>query len=265
MNEDLQTRIQELEDELEAIKTERKSERDDFDERMLAVEKILREHTHRGDDESSAIEKDLELLSGNGFSSGDVATFTGLESAEQNRTLAVFSTGRDKSEAEGINNSQVQLEHQYSTDSTTRQSFYYGIRGPIYQGTSGVFTSGGTSMKQSDWTFEPDSLVGARVLIYYTATSFGGFEIASNTNKSITIAGGTFASSVSGAQYQIFMPVYLGGATYPWRRIYMEEGTAGGLRIGLGATGAGQNGLLYMDATGDLYWRNKGGTSTKLN
>lgn len=257
MNEDLQTQVAELEDELQTIKTERTKERADFDERLLAVEKILKEHTHRGDDESTAIEKDIELLSGFGFSSGDVASFKGVESAVENRTLSIFGTGRDKSEAEGINNSQVQLEHQYGTDSTTRQTFYYGIRGPIYKGASASFASGDTVLSQADWTWQTNELAGTRVLIYYSATSFGGFEIASNTEKTLTITGGTFASSVTGAQYQVFMPVYLGGATYPWRRAYIEEGTAGGLRIGLGATGGGQNGLLYMDSLGDLYFRSK--------
>jgi len=268
MDEDLLNRISELEDEVEGLKKEKKTMAEDMESRLLAVEKVLREHTHRGDDDSASIEKDIELLSGQKFVSGDVATFAGLESAVNNRTLFVASTGRDKSEAEGINNSQVQLEHQYFTDppdGTTRQSFFYGIRGPIYQGTA-TMASGGTTLTQSNWKWTDDELVGARVLVYNAAaTDFEGYEISANTSQGLTITGGTWGFGGTGLAFQVFMPVYLGGATYPWRRIYMEEGTAGGLRIGLGATGGGQNGLLYMDATGDLYWRNKSGTSTKLN
>ena len=57
----------------------------------------------------------------------------------------------------------------------------------------------------------------------------------------------------------------MGSAQTIFQRFYTQEGTAGGIRFGVGATAGGQNGLLYSDATGDLYWRDKAGTSVKLN
>ncbi len=266
MNEDLQNEVNDLRDEVDALKEERKKMMDDYSARMDAVEKVLKEHAHQKGDGSSPIEKDIELLSGQSFTSGEVGTFYGIESAETDRTLAIVVTGRDKSAAEGIQNSQVQLEHQYGTDSTTRQSFYYGIRGPIYQGSSGTIESGDVELTQNDWQWVTDELAGARILVYTADQStFAGYTILSNTEKTLTITGGTWGFTGTGLFYQVFMPVYLGGSTYPWRRIYVEEGTAGGIRIGLGATAGGQNGLIYMDDAGDLYWRNKAGSSGKLN
>jgi hypothetical protein len=57
----------------------------------------------------------------------------------------------------------------------------------------------------------------------------------------------------------------MGSADTPFQRFYTQEGTGGGIRFGVGTTNGGQNGLAYMDVTGDIYWRNKIGASTKLN
>lgn len=267
--DDLQKKLEELKDEFDTYKTKAETDKKVVTDKLDSLDKVLKIHGHQGDDGSKRLEREINLLPGNGFVVADVAELSGFSETLPNggdRTVVGIATGRDTTPQDGLNNSQIYMEHQYSTDSTTKQTFFQGIRAPIYNGKTAAVTSGGTTLTQNDYGWVPNSMAGAYVVVNNAAgTSFAGYLIASNTSNTLTITGGTFAFSGAGLPYTISVPIYLGSASYPWRRIYTGDLTSGGIRFGFGATGGGQNGLLYMDASGDLYWRNFAGTSTKLN
>lgn len=231
-------------------------------------------HKHEGPqaDGSLLLQRAIDLRAGESLGAGGVSAFTGLSQTIKNgsvvvsdRTLATFGTGRDATAADGLNNSQIFLEHQYNTDSTTKQTFMYGIRAPIYIAATGAqITTGGTVLEQNQFKFTTNELAGAYIVVNTSDNStFASFQIASNTATSITITGGTWTFTGTNLGFTIFMPIYNGSATYPWRRLYTGNGSGGGIRFGYGATAGGQNGLLYND--GDtLYWRNTLGTLKQI-
>jgi hypothetical protein len=149
------------------------------------------------------------------------------------------------------------------------QSFYVGRRTPVvvnFPGTPVATTAGGNTITISGFNFATNELADAYINISNSSKVLVETrKIVSNTATVITIDG-TWAASTSNAIFGIYKPVYLGSAENNWQRIYTTEGTDGGLRFGIGATNENnQNGLLYMDSAGDLYWRNKAGTAVKLN
>ncbi len=135
-----------------------------------------------------------------------------------------------------------------------------------YENTSISVTSGGNTVTIDGYNFTTNELAGAYINIINSSGTFIETQtIASNTATVITISG-TWGASTGSASFFIYKPVLLGESGLVYERLYVTEGTSdGGIRFGVGPTAGGQNGLLYMDATGDLYWRNKSGTSTKLN
>jgi hypothetical protein len=262
--------LRELQDRLDTSEQERKQEKQELETRLAAFEKILKNHGHEGqtEDGSKRLQRDIDLLQGNSVGVGGVGSLTGLteKTSVSERTIVAIVTGNDTSPEDGSNNSQLYMEHQYQTDGSTNQTFFQGIRSPVYVGTTASITSAGTSMTQNDYDWVPNSLVGAWITVNNaTGSSFQCYPISANTSRTVTISGGTWGFSGVALSYTVFIPIYLGSATFPWRRIYTMDGTAGGLRIGPGPTNGGQNGLLYMDSAGDLYWRNTSGSSTKLN
>ena len=162
----------------------------------------------------------------------------------------------------------LQLVMQHLPNNTSLQSFIFGMRKPLvssWQGTKTSTTLGGNTATISGYNFATNSLAGALINITASDGTFVETQtIASNTATSITISG-TWLASTSSADFYIYVPVFFGSADFPWQRLYTQEGTGAGIRFGVGPTAGGQNGLLYMDSTGDLYWRDKAGTSTKLN
>lgn len=166
----------------------------------------------------------------------------------------------------------LQLNFFHYPNSTTKQSFINAFRSPIVTPNLGQTidtTSGGNTVVISGFNFTTNKLAGALINIYNSSGVFIESKvIASNTSDTITITG-TWGASTTGGLFQIYVPVYFGDGSTIWQRFYVQEGTGGGIRFGMGVTGTdgnpATNGLLYSDATGDLYWRNKSGTSTKLN
>jgi len=163
----------------------------------------------------------------------------------------------------------MQLEMTHIPNQSSLFSYLTAQRAPLvgsYENTSVSTTLGGNTVTIAGFNFITNELAGAYINIYNSSTTLVETQtIASNTATVITISG-TWLASTSNATFKIYTPVFLGRTETIFRRVYVEEGTAsGGIRFGVGATGNTQNGLLYMDATGDLYWRNKAGTSTKLN
>lgn len=162
----------------------------------------------------------------------------------------------------------MQMNFLHQPNNASLQSFINGYRGPIVtslQGTSITVTAAGNTVTIVGYNFATNSLAGALIDIFASDGSLVETQtIASNTSTVVTISG-TWANTTSGGTFQIYVPVFVGSADTIWQRFYCNEGTPGGIRFGVGPTNGGQNGLLYMDATGDIYWRDKGGVSTKLN
>lgn len=132
-------------------------------------------------------------------------------------------------------------------------------------GTSISTTAGGSTVTINGYNFDTNELAGQLINIISSSGSFVETQvIASNTSTVITISG-TWGSNTSGGTFFIYTPVDLGSEETTWQRFYTQEGTSGGIRFGVGPTAGGQNGLLYMDSAGDLYWRDKAGTVIQLN
>lgn len=132
-------------------------------------------------------------------------------------------------------------------------------------------SSGGNTVTINGYGFITDELVGALIDIYdSTGVLIETQTISSNTPTVVTITG-IWLHNTSGGKFLIYQPVLLGQPDVIFNRVYVQEGTAlGGIRFGVGPTSTsagGQNGLLYMDTIGDLYWRAKGSANpgTKLN
>lgn len=150
----------------------------------------------------------------------------------------------------------------------TLLSFLTARRTPVVssslEGTTVSTTAGGNTVTIPGYNFATNELAGAVIGIY---TEAGGFIeskiIASNTATVVTITG-TWLATSNPASFEIYRPVYMGAADYIYQRFYAQEGTAGGIRFGIGPTNEGQNGLIYMDSAGALFWRNKAGASTKI-
>jgi len=229
-------------------------------------EKILM-ITNRSDLTSGGVrfEDDVMIKDGNYFVSGGAA-LTSDSNQETNSIFGGLIVGKQPTEQGGdtTKNFQLVIEHKHGTDGTTNDTFVYGVRPPTYIGNGDV-TSGGNTMVQSNFSWTTNELAGAYINIFNSSGTFVFTKpIASNTSTTITITG-TWPSSVSNGTFSIYVPVYFGSSQTPWRRLYTGESTSEGIRFGYGPTAGGQNGLLYMDSAGDLYWRNKSGTSTKLN
>lgn len=162
------------------------------------------------------------------------------------------------------NNMQMNFYHQPNSD----LSFMWMFRKPLVSSVAGIslsISSAGNTVTIPGYNFTSGELIGAVIYIQNSSgTTISASTISGNTSTVITIDG-TWGVTASNCTFGIYRTVYLGSAETIWQRGYFQEGTAGGIRFGMGATAGGRNGLLYMDATGDLYWRNKGGTSTKLN
>lgn len=162
----------------------------------------------------------------------------------------------------------LQMDFLHQPRNTSLQSFITGKRTPLVSpvgSTSVSTTAAGNTITIDGYNFTTDELAGGLINIYNSSgTLIETQTIASNTGTVITISG-TWIATTASATFDIFAPVFLGSANIIWQRFYAQEGTAGGIRFGVGPTNGGQNGLLYMDATGDLYWRPKTGAAVKLN
>lgn len=221
-----------------------------------AIKRLLEVHQHSNYDGTKSFLNDLSIPSGMAFESGHSQFGELYVGGNYNAGIV---TGEDRILSDGSTNSQFFIQHQ------ANETFINPSRGPQFTAQDASITSGGTTMTQAKYTFETNALVGLYLYVNTSGTNYDAFPIASNTGNTITISGGTWTATVSNAIWLVYKPIYLGSAQYVFKRAYVDEGTAGGIRFGVGHTAGGQNGLLYMDATGDLYWRNKGGSATKLN
>lgn len=225
------------------------------------LKETLAKHVHTGDDGSEKLRTSIELPEGEYLNAGSIFV-EGYNDTSKRQSTGAIVVGSDRNIADGSRNTQIMIDHLLSSNDT----FVHAERSPLYVGKGNV-SSGGTTMSQSNYSWDTNELAGAYVVVWDgDLLTFDSYKIVSNNATTITVDG-TWSFSQTGAAYIVFMPVYFGSAQYPWRRLYTLDGLGGGIRFGLGMTNGGQkdNGLLYMDNAGDLYWRNKAGSSTKLN
>lgn len=269
MNNDLQEQIDDLKDELSSKEKFFQSEVDSL---KSVIEELRNEISSNpatssvnSDAKGSFGVRDREFLfSGN-------SKFFGVtvgEGSSSQIDVLQMAVGKDPATISDSSSRDMEVffQHQYANN----VSFIGGRRNPIYSNlndnaSSISVSSGGTTLTQAKFAWTTDELANAYVNIYDSSKNYVCTrKISSNTSTTLTIST-TFPSSQSNCFYLVWMGVYVGISQFPFMRCSVMEGTEGGVRFGLDATASGQNGLLYMDATGDLYWRNKGGTATKLN
>lgn len=162
----------------------------------------------------------------------------------------------------------VELLLTHSTfDDATYNSFFWALRNPIVIST-GRIINGGTVLTDLGQNWEVNELAGAT--LYLTGSTTEAYEIASNTANTITITGGTWASTSNEYSYQVSRPVYLGAANGPWRRLYVEDDIRFGIGPSGGSTviwikfGSGSPESVVTANVGSLYLRTDGGAGTTL-
>jgi len=252
--QDLERKIQELENKLSNL------------------EANYAKHQHDGLDGTNQLRKSIKLdvdqwlqVGLGGQATGNIIG-AGTTGEQYQYAIAI---GKDDGRTGFVSKADIlQMDFLHQPRNTSLQSFITARRTPVVTslaGTSLSVTSGGNTVTIAGYNFATDELAGALINIYNSSgTLVECRTIASNTATVITISG-TWGASTSNATFNIYAPVFWGSADWIWQRFYAQEGTAGGVRFGVGPTAGGQNGLLYMDSAGDLYWRNKAGTAVKLN
>lgn len=257
---------------MEEIKTLKK-EIESLKKLVLDIQVQLKKHTHSGQDGSNNLwQNDIVLIPGLRFQTGSFSLEenSGKNASGDNLNRGALVVGKQATgggtTSRISDGTQLTIEHQPETNESSNQTFFYGFRSPVCLGnSSGTVVSGGTVLTQSEFNWRTNELAGAYVAVINPATpsEFDFFEIASNTENTLTITGGTWSFSGTDANFTVSVPVYLGSANTPWRRLYTMDGIAGGLRFGGGDTNGGQNALLYTDGA-DLKFRKKDGTITTV-
>ena len=254
MQEDQQKEINELKNKLELLsKSFERHQHNDYD-----GSKVLRK--------SIKLDVDQSLIVGLGGHVSQPILLGGTTGEQVGYSIAV---GKDRN-GDALSNKvdALQLNFLHQPNNTSLQSFITAFRTPLvspFTGATISTTASGNTTTLSGYNFETNELAGALIDVFNSSGAFIETRtIASNTADVITITG-TWVATTEDGTFLIYAPVFLGSADTIFQRFYANEGTAGGIRFGVGPTAGGQNGLLYMNAAGDLYWRNKGGTSTKLN
>lgn len=229
-------------------------------------------HQHDNFDGTKILTKDIEIdkehFLGVGYADHGCSPILNLGLANEQLQYSISVSKDNRRGFVNKINELAQFSILHQPNGIPNQSFIVGIAGPSVSPNSGQTistTSGGNTVTISGFNFTTNELAGALINIIDSSGALVETRtIASNTTDTITISG-TWGASTSGGTFVIYSPLYFGSSQYIFQRGYFQEGTGGGVRFGVGPTAGGQNGLLYMDATGDLYWRNKSGTSTKLN
>jgi len=253
--------IEQLEQELTQLKT-------DF-EQFQNVQ--YRNHQHNDVDGTYHLRKNIVLDQDQSMVVGclQAITATGYNTTDGVNYFGALVTGEDMRNAYVAESPNMQMLFTHVPNSSNKFSFVTATRSPLvvsYSTTDVDVTAGGNTVTLVGYDFTTNELAGAYINIYDSSNVLIETQtIASNTATVVTIVG-TWINTTSNGFFDIYVPCFIGRTQAIWRRLYVEEGTAsGGVRFGAGATGNTQNGLLYMDATGDLYWRDKAGAATKLN
>lgn len=245
--------------------------------RISKLEKELQElkqkyttHQHNNTDGTNYLRKSITLDADQAIAvgAGQWQTLQQYNATDGVNFISVFTVGENIIPGLSIKSPNMQMLMTHIPNQASNFSFLTAECPPLfisYANTSISTTLGGSTVTITGYSFSTDELAGAYINIYNSSSDLIETQIiASNTSTVITISG-TWLASTTGT-FKIYNPVFLGRTETIFHRLYVEEGTSvGGVRFGVGATGNTQNGLLYMDAAGDLYWRDKGGVSVKLN
>lgn len=255
-------RIEELEDRIEELSSLLSDAIDDISE----LTKELNSHEHEiGAGRTTPLEGRIELKPGMPFSSGN-SHFAG-STPELTPDLPIYALlmGTGPVDASGdfvsdsTRNTQLTLQHQPGG-----LHFFYGFSGPVFSESGLTINSGSNKITSNRYSFEHNELAGNYINLFNGAVFTDTLRVVSNTAKEITLSEPISFSS-SNLSYVTYDVVYDGSANNPWQRGYVMDGAAGGLRFGPGPTGAGRNGLLYMDANGRLIWRRPDGNTVTLD
>jgi len=200
------------------------------------IEHKLSFHKHYGYDESQMIDGDIKLKPQSRISIGNSLighnTLDEGTSSEVNKMAIVAGKGmREDLGPNASDNTELILENQAGTTGSTNQSFFWGFRPPIYVNDGISITSGESTLTDTSNNWTTNILAGAYINVYDSSGNLYTHKIASNTATEITISD-TWAFTDANSLYLVLMPVYLGAADYPWRRLYVAED----IRIGIGAT-----------------------------
>lgn len=258
---------QELTQELESLKQE-----------MAEFKKAFFEHAHVVTKDKTqpikgktAIEYPEYLDVGVGYL---ISQLTDADQLGKERSEVALIVGREKGfdRPEKSINSQLTLGN-YVFSTTLFQTQFNGRGRPQYMRFDRLvsITAGGNTITDNGMNWNTNELSDSGCFISVVDPTVGYLytrKIASNTATQITITG-TWNANKS-VYYLIYAPVYLGSPSSPFGRLAVMEGDAYGVAFG---TGDGilhdgvteKRGFLWMDAVGDLYWKNKSGTNTKLN
>jgi len=256
--EQLENRIDELEEKMERLKKE------SFTFPLQKKQKdALKNELKKGIEIES--EKFLEV--GPALFMG--ANFNVNDSNEVN--AAYILSGNDRSRSVGeTDNTQLTLSNFPTTTGSTNQSFFYGFRPPLYTNDGVSVTSGESTLTDTKFNWDTNELAGAYIDVRDTNLAFKEtYQISSNTATEITIDG-SWTFTDSDVTYIVFMPVYLGSADYPYRRVYAGED----IRLGFGPSGGSQP-IFIKHGTGtpegnvsanvgSLFLRKDGGSGTTL-
>lgn len=227
-------------------------------------------HTHNNTDSPLISEISLSAGTPIKFGLGAMISTSNKEAigstSEQIQTS--IASGKDIGGTIGYTSNNLQLNLLHQPQNSSNQSFITAFRPPYYitiPGTTISVTAAGNTVTTSGYGFDTNVLTNSLINIYDSTGALVETQtIASNTATVITISG-TWVNTTNNGIFLIYQPVFFGSADTIYQRFYTQEGTGAGIRFGVGTTNGGQNGLLYMDSAGDLYWRNKAGASTKLN
>jgi len=239
--------------------------------KLKALEGKYAIHQHNNTDGTNYLRKSLVLDADQAYTVGDGVwqTFRAPNATDGTNYISGWTVGVNTTPGVSQQSPNMQMVMTHVPGSAAKFSFLTAVCAPLvvsYQNTSISTTAAGNTVTIAGYNFVVNSLAGAYINIFDSSLALiETQQIASNTATVITIAGTWLASTANGF-FIIYNPVFLGRTSEIFHRLYVEEGSSvGGVRFGVGPTGNTQNGLLYMDATGDLYWRDKAGTSVKLN
>ena len=110
-------------------------------------------------------------------------------------------------------------------------SFIYAVRDAFVYNTTTTSASNTISIDTTKYTIAVNELVGWYVSVLHSTGETEQFKVLSNTASTITVDD-TWALSDSNANVAIFVPIFLGAANYPWRRLYVGDE----IRFGAGMT-----------------------------
>lgn len=246
---------------------EQKNKIFELESKIKTLEANYAKHQHDGIDGTNKLKKGFRLDKGEFVEVG----YLGLASQinEGGQYQAAMAIGPEDARVGFVNKANIaQTDILYSPLATPPFATLVGRFGIIVtpmESTSLSISSAGNTVTIAGYNFVTNELADALINIYNSSGDLVSCRtIASNTSTVVTIDG-TWGATESGCIFEIYRPLYSGSSQYIWQRYYTQEGVDGGIRFGVGITNGGDNGLLYSDATGDLYWRDKNGDSLKLN